>query len=173
MLFILTSFFVFQSSIVVAFANPIFFALNHSIPISQIYTYGEVESSIGILGVSDDRVNHPVTQGAFTLATSVIPVAGITRRMGSLSRFSSLLVRGATRTSTISAKTAVGRSGNVLKNFTKGVTQNQAFLVPQIWGTILSSYSKSIISYSTCYLISMNNTRTFRVKIINQILLVG
>ncbi|MEM8940443.1 MAG: hypothetical protein AAGC64_13980, partial [Bacteroidota bacterium] len=64
----------------------------------------------------DNFINHPVTQGAFTLATSVIPVAGITRRMGSLSRLSSPLVRGVAKSSTKLLGTARDNLLNAVKN---------------------------------------------------------
>lgn len=52
----------FQVSIIPAFASPIVFSQNNHTGILETYAYDEIENSIRVVGVSDDRANRVIPE---------------------------------------------------------------------------------------------------------------
>jgi len=58
----LTVLFTFQFTVPSAFASPIVFSQNNHTGILETYAYDEIENSIRVVGVSDDRANRVIPE---------------------------------------------------------------------------------------------------------------
>lgn len=97
MIFVLLSFFAFQSSIIAVSANPIILDQSHHIGISEIYIYDETENSVGangdrtnglsrVLSVKEVRPGHEVLVGESSGAAKGVTTALKPLGLGSTGR---------------------------------------------------------------------------------------